>query len=98
MAFLVNLDACTAVVLPDVLDEVSAIADRLTLQSVDEGAGSLVEAICAADLKCAQSVSFGRFEAGTLTLSMYSPQSWELLMTTSTVTSAQFFSKNSPSI
>ena len=50
LVLLDHLDGGSAVARPHVLNEVSAVADGLTLQSEDKGARSLVETIRAANL------------------------------------------------
>ena len=45
LVLLDDLNVGTAVVLPDMLDEVGAITDRLSLQRVNEGTVTLVEAV-----------------------------------------------------
>ena len=50
LMLLENLNACAAVSVPDVLDELGAVTNQLTLNRVHKGARPLVEAIRAAHL------------------------------------------------
>ena len=52
-----HLHIGSAVILPDVLDEVRSVTDWLTLKCEDEGTVSLIEAIRSANLKARQEVT-----------------------------------------